>query len=135
LDAKRRILTANAFPPGCIVMLLDQTRKNKWEPKFVGPYHVVRRTRNGNLTLKDETGELLDRNIPPDQLKLVSIKPRESDLTSNVYEVERILAHRGSPGSYEFQIKWKNWRVPTWEPESNLRDLAIVQDYWNSQPT
>jgi len=52
-----------------------------------------------------------------------------------VYEVERILSHRGAPGSYEYQIKWKNWRVPTWEPEANLRDLAIVQDYWDSQPT
>src|SRR5690606_10942348 len=72
LDRKRRVLTTTTFPIGAIVMLRDPLRSNKFEPKYVGPYRIVKRTRNGNYQLKDGTGAELDRRVPPDQLKLIS---------------------------------------------------------------
>jgi transposase InsO family protein len=133
LNKHRRLLTENAFPVGAIVMLLDPLRQNKFEPKYIGPYSVIRRTRNGNYVLQDEVGDMLDRHIPPDQLKLVSKKPRAQDLEKNVYVVEKILAHRGHPGSFEYKVKWKGFSDITWEPASSFRDDSIISNYWKSQ--
>jgi hypothetical protein len=132
LDKQRRLLTTNAFPVGAVVMLRDPLRQSKFEPKYVGPYSIVRRTRNGNYQLRDETGVDLERHIPPDQLKLVSKKPREQDVQSSVYEVEKLLGHRGEPGKYEYHVKWKGYRAITWEPAESFRDTALITDYWKS---
>jgi hypothetical protein len=83
--------------------------------------------------LQDEVGDMLDRHIPPDQLKLVSKKPRAQDLEKNVYVVEKILAHRGHPGSFEYKVKWKGFSDITWEPASSFRDDSIISNYWKSQ--
>jgi transposase InsO family protein len=129
LDKKRRVLL-EPYPIGSVVMLKDPNRRDKWEPKYVGPYSIIRRTRNGNYRLRDETGEDLERSIPPDQLKLLSKKPREEDKENTVYEVERIVDHRGEPGNYEYKVKWKYYSQLTWEPEENFRDVATIRDYW-----
>ena len=132
LNKQRQVLLHSPFPNGAIVMLRDQLRTNKFEPAFVGPYTVVRRTRNGNYVLRDATGDILDRHCPPDQLKLVSRTARPSDLAENVYEVEKILAHRGVAPNYEYHIKWKGYRTPTWEPASSFHDTSLIKDYWTT---
>jgi hypothetical protein len=133
LDKQRKQLTENAFPIGAIVMLRDPNRKDKFEPKYIGSYSIVRRTRNGNYQLRSEDGEDLERHVPPDQLKLVSKKPRASDLEHNVYEIEKILNHRGEPGNYEYEVKWKGYRETTYEPAENFRDVSLIRDYWKHQ--
>lgn len=132
LNKHRRVLLQNSIPAGSTVMLIDPIRANKFEPKYVGPYTVVRRSRNGNYVLRDATGDLLDRHVPPDQLKVVAKKPRSSDRRNNVYEVERILKHQGNPGSYEYLTKWKGYEEPSWEPQNNFLDDHIIQEYWKS---
>ena len=132
LDKTRRVITEKAFPVGSIVMLRDPMRSTKFEPKYVGPYTIVRRTRNGNLSLRDETGDILDRNVPPDQLKMIRKKPNESDLETAVYEVQSIEGHRGSPNNYEYLTKWKNYSQRTWEPATSFRDTALINDYWKT---
>jgi hypothetical protein len=130
LNKHRRTLLTNAIGSGSIVMLIDQLRKNKFEPKYVGPYTVVRRTRNGNYSLRDATGELLDRHVPPDQLKLISKTARPADAADNVYHVEKILKHRGTAGSYEYYVKWKGYAERSWEPATSFLDDATITDYW-----
>jgi hypothetical protein len=134
LNKNRRTLTQNAFPNGAIVMLNDPVRANKFEPKYIGPYTVARRTRSGGYSLRDATGELLDRNVPPDQLKLVSRKARPIDLKDNVYEVEKIDTHRGNPSAYEYLTKWKGYTKRTWEPAASFLDTTLIKDYWSTQP-
>ena len=129
LDKQRRLLTANEFPVGAVVMLNDPHRANKFEPKYIGPYSIVRRTRNGNYLLRDGTGDYLDRHVPPDQLKLISKKPREGD-DETVYEIQHIVGHRGEPGAYEYEVKWKGYRETTFEPAENFQDTAMISDYW-----
>src|SRR3981189_2945868 len=94
-NKNRKQLLQGSLPNGATVMLIDPIRGNKFEPKYVGPYTIIRRTRNGNFVLSDEVAGLLDRNIPPDQLKLISKKTRLNDLNNPIYEVEEILDHRG----------------------------------------
>jgi transposase InsO family protein len=132
LNKTRRTLLHSAFPNGAIVMLKDQLRANKWEPKYVGPYTVVRRTRNGNYVLRDATGDVLDRHTPPDQLKLVSRKARAQDEQESVYEVQQILGHRGSAPNWEYHTKWKGYRETTWEPASSFHDTSLITDYWKN---
>jgi hypothetical protein len=133
LNKQRRLITSSTFPVGSIVMVVDPHRANKFEAKYLGPYTVKRRTRNGNYVLQDETGDELERRLPPDQMKLVSKKPRDIDLQNNVYEVERIENHRGSAGNYEYLTKWKNYREKTWEPQENFKDTALISDYWKNK--
>jgi hypothetical protein len=132
LDKKRRLLTSTAFPVGAIVMLRDPLRQNKFEPKFIGPYSIIRRTRNGNYQLKDGTGDMLERHIPPDQLKLVSKQPRKQDTEQKEYVVEHIVSHRGEAGAYEYETKFKGFPVPELIPAANFGDTACISKYWKS---
>jgi hypothetical protein len=131
LNKNRRQLLSGALPNGAIVMLIDQRRQNKNEPPYVGPYSIIRRTQQGNYVLKDEsTKDILDRHVPPDQLKLVSRKPRDADLADNQYEVQSILKHRGSPGNYQYYVKWKDYNDRTWESAASFLDDKIIKNYW-----
>ena len=130
MNKHRRQLLPGSFPDGAIVMLKDTQRANKFEPKYIAPYSIVRRTRNGNYLLRDSTSEILDRHIPPDQLKLISAKPRKCDLEENIYELQDIHNHRGSPGKYEYLVSWKGFRERTWEPAENFIDNWLIKQYW-----
>ena len=134
LNNHRRQLTSNSIPPGAVVMLIDQLRANKFEPKYVGPYVVVRRARNGAYVLKDMTGDILDRHVPADQLKLVKRHVPSTNLKSNVYEVKRVLDHRGEPGQYEYLVRWEGFGAgdDSWISQDNFQDTACITKYWKS---
>ena len=117
---------------GSTVMLIDQTRTNKFEPKYVGPYIIIRRARNGTYVLRDATGDILDRHVPIDQLKIVSKDGRTIDAEDNVYTIKKIHQHRGDAGSYEYLIEWKGYKEKTWEPETNILDDLVVKKYWKA---
>jgi hypothetical protein len=119
-------------------MIKDPTRQNKFEPVYIGPYTVVRRTRGGTYVLKDATGDPLDRSVPADQMKLISRSRRHIDDERPIYEVEEILDHRGTPDAYEYLIHWKGYDNPsdqTWEPATSFLDDSIVRSYWISKRT
>jgi len=70
--------------------------------------------------LRDATGIDLDRAVPPDQLKLISEKPREEDREFAIYEVEKIKDNRGEPGRYEYQVLWKYFDDTAGNPRNIL---------------
>ena len=130
LDSKSTSLS-DPFPDGSLVMVKDLTRKSKLDPRYFGPFVVLNRTRGGTYVLKDMTGELFHRNVPPSQLKLVS---GETDNTpQQEYVVEAIVNHRGYPNNYEYRIKWEGYPASqnTWEPNSNLTNCQEkIDHYW-----
>jgi len=136
LNAQRRLLTPESIPTGTTVMLKDVTRTDKFQPKYVGPYHVVRRARNGGYVLRDLTGDILDRHVTAEHLKIVR-KGRQPKPPQNAqtYEIEKVLAHRGTPGNFEFFVKWKHYpdSESSWEPETNFHDDECIRDYWRRQ--
>ena len=77
-------------------MIKDPVRANKFEPKYIGPYTIARRARNGAYVLRDVDGDILDRHVPIDQIKIVSKTSRTKD--TDTYVVDKILKHRGAPG-------------------------------------
>jgi hypothetical protein len=135
LNDKRRQLLPAAFPNGSTVMIVDQTRGNKFEPKYVGPYIILRRSRGGAYVLKDMTGDILDRRVTSDQMKLVRRDGRAIDTNNPIYEVHSVMDHRGVPGHYEYLVRWKNYgqEDDTWEPAANFLDNKVIQDYWRTQ--
>ena len=103
----------------------------------MGPYIVVRRSRKGAYVLKDMTGDILDRHVPADQLKLVRRQITVPKQHTNVFEVEKILSHRGSPGKYEYLVQWKGYdeNDNSWVSQSDFHDIACISKYWNSNAT
>jgi Chromo (CHRromatin Organisation MOdifier) domain len=134
-DSQRRLVSPSAIPTGSTVMIKDPDRRNKFEPAYIGPYTVTRRSRGGAYVLKDATGDLLDRHVPIDQLKLIARRQRRIDKDQPIYEVQKILDHRGSPDSYEYLVHWKDFDETenTWEPASSFLDYSTIQSYWRSK--
>ena len=90
---------------------------------------------NGAYVLKDVDGDILDRHVPIDQIKLISKTTRAKD--ADTYTVYKVLKHRGAPGAYEYLIHWKGYSQDdsTWEPESHFNDDKCITKYWSSLNT
>jgi hypothetical protein len=134
MNAHRRLVTAS-LPPGAVVMLKDVHRRFKFEPRNLGPYTIVRRTNNGAYLLRDQTGDILDRTVPLDQLWLLSKTPRAIDTRRDqgVYEVEDVVDHKGNEGDYSFLVKWKGYDEPTWVHQSKFIDTECIRKYWQGR--
>ena len=127
---KLKTTLSDQFPDGSIVMLENPRRTSKFNPRYVGPFKVLRRNRGGAYVIQDMSGKLYSRNASAAQLKLISDEAGEDE-----YEVERILQHRGEPNNYQYLIKWKNFSNTwnTWEPYHNLTNCAkMIDEYWKS---
>jgi len=135
LDKLRRILTAS-IPSGALVMIKDPQRKDKFEPKYIGPYTITRRAQNGAYVLRDEVGDIVDRHVPADQIKLISKKPRgkDADRVANTYVVSHISDHKGEAlkGTLRFLTHWKGYddAEATWEPPEHFDDDGPIRAYW-----
>ena len=136
LDAHRKALDTDPYPKDSIVMIKDvsyATRpglKPKTEPKYVGPYIVVRRTRHGAYLVKDTDGNFLDRMVSIDHIKKASANLE----METIYQVEDILDDRErSDGGREFLTKWQGYDEPTWNREEDFLDTRLIQDYWKKR--
>jgi hypothetical protein len=129
---RKQLLSAYSFPAGATVMIVDVNRQNKWEPKYVGPYTVVRRSYGGAYVLKDSEGDLLDRKVTADQMKLISKSKRQLDIDMPAHPIEKIITHRGTPGRYEYFVHWLNFpeEERSWVPAEHFLDHKIVDRYW-----
>ena len=76
------------------------------EPEYVGQYTVERRSPYGPYYLRDETGEMLARAVPLDQMKIIRKPSTGSNSQSNDDDnenasyaaVKRILKHKRVKG-------------------------------------
>jgi hypothetical protein len=111
-------------------MVRLQHKPNKLAPLYEGRYTVVRKNKGNSYELKDELGELLHRSYVPSELKIVTID--ESAIENELYEVEDIRDHRGTPGEREFLVKWVGYgeRANTWQKAEDFTDPTIIQKYW-----
>lgn len=132
-DESKRLVD---FPDGSLVMLTTTDRTSNLDPTYSGPFKVLRRTSTGAYQLLDPTGKLHPTTVPPSRLKLVALAPTETKTTdsSNVYEVEKIIDHRGSGPTRQYLIKWKHYPSSqnTWEPASHIRSVACIKKYFSS---
>jgi hypothetical protein len=80
------------------------------------------------------TGDILDRHVPGDQIKLIAKFKRKLDTEQPIYQVNKIIDHRGVPGSYEYLVDWKDYSETdrSWEPESSFLDHGAIESYWRN---
>jgi transposase InsO family protein len=115
------------IPIGAHVMVRNNTRISKLEPRFEGPYKVIRKTRNV-YTLQDNTGEVLPRDFPPSAMRVIS---SDTVLDSPSYEVDKILNHRNTVHGREYLVRWKGYSGAhnTWEPPESFDDESAIRKY------
>jgi Chromo (CHRromatin Organisation MOdifier) domain len=138
LNKNRRIIPNTEYAVGSLVMIKDPSyisnkhNMGKRETKYIGPYTVVRKDRNGNYVVRDTDGNQINRHIPPDQMKHRDDDTNASNTTDNIYEVESIIDHRGEPSHFDYKVKWKGYPMSesTWEPAHNFNDTTCIRDYW-----
>ncbi|KAJ8651362.1 hypothetical protein O0I10_013122 [Lichtheimia ornata] len=135
-DAKYRMIK---FPPGSKVMVKDMLRSKKLDPRYEGPYTVVRETQGGSYVLRDEQGLLASRNFAPSQLKLVSqdelLDASEAyERDGEYYTIQAIVDHKElAPGKYLYRVRWEGYTEAddTWEPPQSFNSPAPISNYWN----
>jgi transposase InsO family protein len=106
------------FPTGSYVMVKDPVASTPLDPKYDGPYKVVRRTPRGTYVLQDSLNQFLSRNFAPEQIKLVSQSLDIPTQESEHFEVEKVLNHRLSDkGEMLYTVQWKGY------PESENSEI------------
>ena len=130
--AKHNRILKDPFPIGSFVMVLDPRRRSKKEPRYEGPFKVLKRTRGGSYHLLDTDNTSYARAVAPVQMKLVSKAP-EHDAVSFV--VDRILDHKGPANKRQYLVRWKSFGKDqdSWEPHTNFDDIRCLNDYWSKK--
>ena len=140
INARRRIdhdvhfkTLTSPFPDGSIVMMQQTNRKSKMEPKYIGPFKVLRMTQGNSFVLQDMMGDVYPKNVPAWRLKLIANDDDDYKFDDDdVYEVEAIVNHKGKPGNYMYKVKWAGFpdSENTWEPIENINAPRLIHDYW-----
>ncbi|CEP08686.1 hypothetical protein, partial, partial [Parasitella parasitica] len=129
---KRHRILEKPYPIGSTVMIKNIENKNrKTDPNYEGPFYVHGVTRNGSYILTDRMNTFLARDVPTQQIKLISTNNGNED-NSTVYEVQAIIKHRGTAPNYEYLVRWKNFNEDwdTWEPSSSFDSPEVIKQYW-----
>jgi transposase InsO family protein len=113
------------FQPGSTVMTLARD-PGKLDPRYAGPFTVVRRTQGGSYVLMDTAQNLAPRNYAPSQLKLIS--PPETPY------ILAVINHRDNP-SRSYLIRWSSHpgKPDEWRPAAEISDLQLILKYLTSR--
>ena len=119
------------LPVGSFVYYRNPSSTSKLDPSFIGPFKISNISHGRSYTLEDSSGNILPRSFHLSQLK-----PALTNAFSDIqYDAECIINHRGSPGNYEFLVKWKtlDTSLATWEPQSNITDKHLITKYFKKK--
>ena len=118
-----------SFPDGSWVMATDSLRTSKAQPRYLGPFQVIKRNTGGAYLLRDAQGNSFPR--APEHLKAVIRTTDETKAT--LYNAKAILDHRGDKPTYEYLISWftdSNHPQESWIPYDCIENQELIQAYW-----
>ena len=120
--------------PGTLVMVKDPTRSTKHQPRWFGPFRVIRQKKGGTYVLQNADSSIYFREPPIQHLKIIDGNAEVG--FDETFYVERVLDHRGTPAKRMFLIKWLNYPAShnTWEPTKNLDGCErMLTEYWDTR--
>ena len=91
---------------GTTVFIKNEGILIKLEARYSGPYSISKVTSLGNSKLMDSENVKLKMSYPLHKLKKLIKNP--SDLTSESFEVEKIVDKRTIDNETEYLVKWKD---------------------------
>ena len=107
-EQKNKRKKEKIFQPRDFMMKLVDKRDNKEDPKWEGPLRVVKRepgTRG--YVLEDKTGACLNSAVAASRLQRSALSfDRASE---GIFEIRKILEHRGKEKRREYKIWWKGY--------------------------
>ena len=130
-EQKNKRKKEKIFQPGDFMMKLVDKRDNKEDPKWEGPLHVVKRepgTRG--YVLEDKTGACLNSAVAASRLQRSALSfDRASE---GIFEIRKILEHRGKEKRREYKIWWKGYprKEATWVKEKDIHNNLVIKEYW-----
>ena len=145
LNEYRSNMLKNILPLGTVVMLIDPAyiksgvKRPRHEPKYIGPYTIVRREISGAYVVRDDTGVEYHRKVPVDQMKVVHVPTSPDDSRvepegDKLWVAEDIVDHAQPDNGLMYRVKWKGYNSSqnTWDPETNINGEALIASYYRS---
>ena len=126
IQDKQHTTTEETLEPGTKVYVKREGMLGKFEPRYEGPYTVIRQTSKGNYELQDCLDESAKKTYPLHKLKIVEDVSRETE--KNV-EIDRILDHRRAKKGFDYLVKWKDGSEDSWVHESDFNTVEIINEY------
>ena len=123
-------ITDETLEIGSTVLIKNDGIIGKLEPRYKGPYQVIRLTSHKNYVLKNALGDEEKNAYPLHKLKKVD-RDMKFDETE---EIEKILDHRVVNGKTTYLVKWKGQPKSqnSWLPVENFDNLGSINKYWKS---
>lgn len=132
---KTHRIIRDMYPIGSTVMIQNVRRTSKLQERYSGPFTISGYTKNKSYILTDPQGNLLSRDIPTQQIKLINAKaPSQNEFKEGHFEVQAIIGHRGTPGNYNYLVHWLGYDNPednTWQTEQDFDSKHHIQLYWD----
>jgi len=138
-QAAHRLLVEPLQPGTVVYVRLLKKHIRKLDPKFTGPYKVLRQATGGNYILSSTRNQPLHRSYPLDQLKLVdqtcAAEIWTAACSTKLFPLDCIVDHRYVNGALQFLLQWKGHDSDfnSWEAESAIADPDMVAAYWDSR--
>ena len=133
------------FAVGALVLARDPAApmRDKMLPRWRGPCQVVRRHNDFYVCRDLGEGREVTRHVTLLKEFDASRTPDPAAVAAadkDMWLVERIVAHRGSPhsrGKMRFRVRWKGFEASddTWEPWASVRQLAALREYAAAHPS
>jgi hypothetical protein len=120
-----------ALKPGTVVYKKVEGLLGKLQERYSGPYKIVELRNDGNYSLSNRYGHLLQQTVPLHKLKIISGSIEETE----VYYVDKILKHRlNKEKEYEFYVKWEGYsdKFNQWISQDNFDSPKMIQEYFKS---
>ncbi len=107
-------------------MTRDELRATKSQPRYTGPFLVVRRTKGGSYVLRGPDGTEYRR--PPNALKRFH---QSAEALPTSVEVTSIIDHLEDPSTLQFSylVQWADG-TESWTSASDFDDVQPIQAYW-----
>ena len=124
-------MTVVDLTPGTIVYLKQEGLLKKLDPKYAGPYKIIKKTEQQNYEIIDASNAQVRFTVPLHKLKITSI---DEELFDNSVEIDKIIDHKLENNKTIYKVIWKD-KTTSWVDEDKFNTLEIVNEYKNNLKT